>query len=108
MGAAIVPIAALAVSAIGTGASIYQGRRAEQRAEKASDAQSNEQKRMRDELAEKQRQEEASTAARDARQRQRINTTGLGRKSTVLGSPLGLPDMMTYKGTTALGGGAAA
>lgn len=101
----IAAIAGLAVSAVGTGAAVYQGQRQEQRAEEASDKQANEQLRLRNELAEKQKQEEASTAAQDARQRQRINAGGLGRKSTVLTGALGLPSMGLYKGTTALGGG---
>lgn len=103
--ATILGIASLAVGAAGTGASIYQMEKQEDRAEKASDKQSNEQLRLRNELAEKQKQEEASSAARDARQRQRAITGGLGRKSTVMTGALGLPSMGLYKGTTALGGG---
>lgn len=106
MGAAAIPIAMLAVSAVGTGASIYQGRKQADQAEDAADAQAKEQKRLRSELEERQRQEEASRAAKEARMRQRAAGGGLGRRSTQFTGPLGLPELGTYTGATKLGGGA--
>jgi hypothetical protein len=94
-----------AASAASTGYTIYNTNKQADAAEDASDAQANEQKRLRDELAEKQLQEEASTAARDARTRQRLAGGMGGRKSMTFTSPLGLPELGGYKGGTFLSGG---
>ena len=87
----IAAVVGAAASVAGAGASVYSSNKQAEVAGDAADVQANEQKRMRDELMEKQRSEEASTAARDARTRQRGIGAKLGRSSTVLTSPLGLP-----------------
>lgn len=104
----IAAVVGAAASVAGAGASVYSSNKQADRAEDAADAQANEQKRMRDELLDKQRQEEASTAARDAKTRQRLAGSKLGRPSTILTSPVGLPQPTSYGGGTLLGGGKAA
>lgn len=91
------------LSAGATGYSIHQSNKQAELAEKATDAQANEQKRIREQLAEKQRQEEATNASKEARERLRSQASGLGRKQTQLTGPLGLPQ--DYFPTAALGGG---
>jgi len=98
-------VGALLLTAGSTGASIYQSNRQADRAEDAREDQANEQKRLRAELEEKQRQEEASTAARDARNRQRLAGSRLGRRSTQFTGPLGLPELGFYNNAPSLGGG---
>ncbi len=87
----IAAVAGVVGSAAGAGATVYSSNKQADAAKDAAKDQANEQKRMRDELAEKQRTEEISTAAKDARERQRMVGAKLGRSSTVLTSPLGLP-----------------
>jgi hypothetical protein len=101
---AIAAVAGAAATIAATGATVHQGQQQAHRAEEASDAQANEAKRQRDTLLEKQKQEEASTAAKEARNRMKINAGG-GKKSTVLTSPVGLPGLQNYGGQTYLGGG---
>lgn len=94
-----------AASVAGTGYTMYQGEKQADKAEDAMDAQANEQKRIRDEMAERQKQEDASTAAREARERTRLNTSKLGRKSAMFTGPQGIPQIGGYGGGTFLGGG---
>ena len=98
----VAAIAGVAASAAGTGATIYNTNKQAEAGKDAAKAQANEQQRLRDELKEKQRTEEISTAAKDARVRQRMVGSKLGRSSTILTSPLGLPG-----GGNTLGGGKA-
>lgn len=92
----------------GAGASVYSSNKQAEAGKDAADDQANEQKRLRNELLEKQRQDEASTAARDARNRQRLSGSKLGKSSTILTSSLGIPELGSYGGGTMLGGGKAA
>jgi hypothetical protein len=80
-----------AAAVAGAGATVYSSNKQAKAAENASDDQAAEQARLRNELVTKQQQEEASTAAKAARDRQRMIGSKLGRSSTVLTSPLGLP-----------------
>lgn len=89
--ATVATIVGGAAALAGAGASVYSSNKQAKIAEDASDAQANEQKRLREELLTKQREEEASTAAKEARNRQRMIGSKLGRSSTVLTSYLGLP-----------------
>lgn len=102
--AAVAAVAGAAASLAGTGATVYQGQKQMKMAEEASDTQANEAKRQRDALIEKQKQEEASTAAKQARDRMKTNVMG-GKQSSVLTSPVGLPGLQSYGGSTYLGGG---
>jgi hypothetical protein len=108
----IAAVVGAAATVAGAGASIYSSNKASETAKDASDDQANEALRQRNELMEKQRSEEASTAAREAKNRQRLAGSKLGRNSTILTSPLGLPETGAYGGGTMLhrniGGGAAA
>ena len=97
-------IAGAAISAVGTGVAVHQGQKQAQQAEKASDEQANEAKKQRDALIERQNQEAASTAAKDARNRLKINTSP-GKSANVLSSPVGIPGLASYNGSTYLGGG---
>lgn len=89
--AAVIGLASLAVGAASTGASVYASNKQTKVAKNAAEDQAAEQARMRSELVEKQKQEEASTAAQDARSRQRGIGSKLGRSGTVLTSPIGMP-----------------
>lgn len=101
---AIAAVAGAAAAIVSTGATVYQGQKQAHQAEEAADAQSNEAARQRNELLEKQKQEQASTAAKESRDRLKLNTMG-GKKSTILTSPVGLPGLQSYSGSTYLGGG---
>jgi hypothetical protein len=94
-----------AASVATAGYTIYQGEKQSDRAEDAMDAQANEQKRLRSEMEERQKQEDASVAAREARDRTRLNTSKLGRKSAMFTGPQGIPQIGGYGGGTFLGGG---
>jgi hypothetical protein len=99
-------LAGAAVSAVGTGAAVYQGQKTARVAEKAADNQAEEAARQRNALIEKQKQEEASTAAKVARDRFKVNAMGGSKGGAVLSSPVGLPGLQSYSGQTYLGGGA--
>ena len=100
----IAAVVGAAAAVAGTTTAVYQGQKQAQSSEKASDGQANEAKRQRDALIEKQKQEEASTAAKQARDRMKTNVMG-GKQSSVLTSPVGLPGLQSYGGSTYLGGG---
>lgn len=94
-----------AASVAGAGYSVYQGEKQADAAKDATDAQANEAKKQRDALLEKQRQEEASNAARQARQRQQALGMNTGRSSATKTGPTGLPSFGSYGGGSFLGGG---
>lgn len=88
-------IAGAAAATAGTANTVYQSNK---QADLAKD-QAGAARKMRAEAEEKMRQEESTTAARDARARQQqLAGTMKGRRSTILTGPLGIPQ------TQALGG----
>lgn len=100
----VIAIAAIAASAAGTGAQVHQGRVA---AAKAKDAERDQEAAVRDQnakLAEDQSKLDATTAARQARVRQRALLAGSqGNSATIATSPLGLAPGAS--GTPNAGGG---
>lgn len=97
-------IAGTVLSAAGTGYSVYKGQKQQEAAKDAASDQKDEAARQRAELLEKQKQEQASTAAHDARQRQ-MSTTNQRKRQSVYTTPLGLPELGSFKGRSLSGGG---
>lgn len=102
----IAAIVGTAIAAAGTGYSIHQGQQQAKDSKDAMKDQSNVAAKQRADLMEKQKQEEASTAARQARSRQQLIGAQGGKKSNVLTTPLGLPpEYGAGNSSTYLGGG---